>query len=130
MKSPYIYPLYGLAELPQAFARLSAIYGGTYMLDKQIDEIIMENGKFAGVRSGNEIARAKIVIGDPSYFPNLVKNTGRVVRTICILGGPVPNTKDADSTQIIIPQKQVNRNSGNYFLFIFLLYSIFIYYCY
>jgi len=114
LKSPYIYPLYGLAELPQAFARLSAIYGGTYMLDKQIDEIIMENGKFAGVRSGNEIARAKIVIGDPSYFPNLVKNTGRVVRTICILGGPVPNTKDADSTQIIIPQKQVNRNSDVY----------------
>jgi len=114
LKSPYIYPLYGLAELPQAFARLSAIYGGTYMLDKQIDEVIMENGKFAGVRSGNEIARAKIVIGDPSYFPNLVKNTGRVVRTICILSGPVPNTKDADSTQIIIPQKQVNRSSDVY----------------
>ena len=33
-KSPYIYPLYGLGELPQGFARLSAIYGGTYMLEK------------------------------------------------------------------------------------------------
>ncbi|VAH19273.1 unnamed protein product [Triticum turgidum subsp. durum] len=32
--SPYIYPLYGLGELPQAFARLSAVYGGTYMLNK------------------------------------------------------------------------------------------------
>ena len=31
-KSPYLYPLYGLGELPQGFARLSAIYGGTYML--------------------------------------------------------------------------------------------------
>ena len=40
-KSPYLYPLYGLGELPQGFARLSAIYGGTYMLDKQIDEIVM-----------------------------------------------------------------------------------------
>lgn len=27
-KSPYLYPLYGLGELPQGFARLSAIYGG------------------------------------------------------------------------------------------------------
>ena len=36
-KSPYLYPLYGLGELPQGFARLSAIYGGTYMLDKQVD---------------------------------------------------------------------------------------------
>ena len=38
-KSPYLYPLYGLGELPQGFARLSAIYGGTYMLDKPIEEI-------------------------------------------------------------------------------------------
>lgn len=36
--------MYGLGELPQGFARLSAIYGGTYMLDKPIDEIVMKNG--------------------------------------------------------------------------------------
>lgn len=30
-KSPYLYPLYGLGELPQAFARLSAVYGGKYI---------------------------------------------------------------------------------------------------
>jgi len=40
-----LYPLYGLGELPQGFARLSAIYGGTYMLDKPVDEIVMEGGK-------------------------------------------------------------------------------------
>lgn len=44
-KSPYLYPMYGLGELPQGFARLSAIYGGTYMLDKPIDEIIINDGK-------------------------------------------------------------------------------------
>ena len=54
-KSPYIYPLYGLGELPQGFARLSAIYGGTYMLDKKIDEIVMETGKVVGVKSGEEV---------------------------------------------------------------------------
>ncbi|CAI8593443.1 unnamed protein product [Vicia faba] len=32
--SPYIYPLYGLGELPHAFARLSDVYGGTYMVNK------------------------------------------------------------------------------------------------
>ena len=31
-KSPYLYPLYGLGELPQGFARLSAVYGGKYIL--------------------------------------------------------------------------------------------------
>lgn len=48
-KSPYLYPLYGLGELPQGFARLSAIYGGTYMLDKPIDEIVMKDGKVRSV---------------------------------------------------------------------------------
>ena len=37
--SPFVYPLYGLGELPQAFARLSAVYGGTYMLDTPVEKI-------------------------------------------------------------------------------------------
>lgn len=61
-KSPYLYPLYGLGELPQGFARLSAIYGGTYMLDKKVDEIVIENNKVVGVRCGGEVARCKQVI--------------------------------------------------------------------
>ncbi|KAL4070812.1 rab GDP-dissociation inhibitor [Scleroderma citrinum] len=123
-KSPYIYPLYGLGELPQSFARLSAIYGGTYMLDKPIDEIVTDgDGKFVGVRSGDEIVKAKQVVGDPSYFgagKSLDSGTlrvieeGQVVRAICILKHPIPGTEDSDSVQIIIPQNQVNRRNDIY----------------
>merc|ERR1711936_1309056 len=114
-KSPYLYPLYGLGELPQGFARLSAIYGGTYMLDKPIDEIVFdESGKVTGVRSGNETAKCKQVYCDPSYIPNRVRKTGQVVRCICLMDHPIPNTKDALSSQIIIPQKQVGRKSDIY----------------
>lgn len=115
-KSPYIYPMYGLGELPQAFARLSAVYGGTYMLDKPIDEIVYnEEGKVKGVRSGDEVAEAPIVIGDPTYFPTKVRKTGkRVIRAMCILDHPIPHTRDADSAQIIIPQAQVRRKHDIY----------------
>jgi len=123
-KSPYIYPLYGLGELPQSFARLSAIYGGTYMLDKPIDEVITDDdGKFVGVRSGNEIVRAKQVIGDPSYFGAgeetdsgkvRVVEEGKVVRAICFLNHTIPGTDDSDSCQIIIPQNQVGRRNDIY----------------
>jgi len=113
-KSPYLYPLYGLGELPQGFARLSAIYGGTYMLDKPIDEIVFENGKVTGVRSGGETAKCKQVYCDPSYAPDKVKKVGQVVRCICLLDHPLPNTKDALSTQIIIPQMKANRKSDIY----------------
>lgn len=113
-KSPYLYPMYGLGELPQAFARLSAIYGGTYMLDKPVDEIVLENNQVCGVRSGSEIVKCKQVYCDPSYAMNRVKKVGQVVRCICLLDHPIPNIKDALSSQIIIPQKQVGRKSDIY----------------
>lgn len=113
-KSPYLYPLYGLGELPQGFARLSAIYGGTYMLDKQIDEIVVENGKVVGVKSEGEIARCKQLICDPSYAPDRVKKVGQVIRVICLLSHPIANTNDVNSCQIIIPQNQVNRKHDIY----------------
>lgn len=115
-KSPYIYPLYGLGELPQGFARLSAIYGGTYMLDTPIEEVLYdENKKFAGVKTKEGTAKAPIVIADPTYFPDRVKKTGhRVIRAMCIMDHPVPNTHDLDSVQIIIPQNQVGRKNDIY----------------
>jgi len=115
-KSPYLYPLYGLGELPQGFARLSAIYGGTYMLDKPVDEIVYENGVVVGVRSGTETARCKAVICDPSYASDKVKKVGQVIRAICLLRHPVNvgSSTPLGSVQIIIPQKQVQRHNDIY----------------
>jgi len=113
--SPYIYPLYGLAEMPQGFARLSAIYGGTYMLNKPIEEIVYgPDGKVVGVKSEGEVAKCKFVIGDPSYFPTKVKKVGQVASCICILSNPVAGTNDAESAQIIIPQKEAKRKYDIY----------------
>jgi Rab GDP dissociation inhibitor len=115
--SPYIYPRYGLGELPQAFARLAAIYGGTYMLDKPIDEIVYgADGKIAGVKSQGEVAKCKFVVGDPSYFSTKVKKSGRVIRTICVLNHPIPNTSKEHSLQIILPQRELKRKSDIYIM--------------
>ena len=40
-----------------------------------------------------------------------MKKTGKVVRCICLLDHPIPNTKDALSTQIILPQKQRKKHN-------------------
>lgn len=123
-KSPYIYPLYGLGELPQGFARLSAIYGGTYMLNTNVDEIKYDSsGKVSGIRAtmkerGEEGEGMKFetkcskIIADPSYFPNKVKVVGHLVKAICILNHPIDKTDNADSLQLIIPQSQVGRKHG------------------
>lgn len=115
-KSPYIYPMYGLGELPQGFARLSAIYGGTFMLDTPIDEILFtDDGKFSGVVTKEGKTCAPVVIGDPTYFTDRVKSTGqKVIRAICFLDHAVPCTHDLDSLQIVIPQNQVGRKNDIY----------------
>ncbi|KAL3760099.1 hypothetical protein ACHAWU_002170 [Discostella pseudostelligera] len=111
--SPYIYPVYGLGGLPEGFSRLCAIHGGTFMLNHDVDEIVYnDQGEAIGVKSGNAMARAKFVVGDPSYFPkNKVRATGQIVRCICFLNHPIPNCGDLESVQIIIPGPQVNRKN-------------------
>jgi Rab GDP dissociation inhibitor len=114
-KSPYLYPIYGLGDLPQAFARLSAVYGGTYMLNKPVLGFSYdEQGRVNGVKSDDGIARCKIVVGDPSYFPDKTKQVGKVARCVAILDHPLEHTSSAESCQIILPLNQVKRKSDIY----------------
>lgn len=111
-KSPFIYPLYGLAELPQAFARLCAIYGGTQILNcTQYSSIIYgDDGRVAGVQfEDGKKALAPAVFCDPSYAMEKVRLTHQVIRCICLLENAIPSTSDADSCQIILPQRQLKR---------------------
>jgi len=124
-KSPYIYPLYGLGELPQGFARLSAIYGGTYMLNTDVDEFVYDGSKVVGIKAtmrerddtgpGMKFeTKAKKILADPSYFPGKARITGHLLKAICILNHPIPNTADSDSLQLILPQSQIGRKHDIY----------------
>ncbi|MCJ1410964.1 Rab GDP dissociation inhibitor alpha [Ptychographa xylographoides] len=124
-KSPYIYPLYGLGELPQGFARLSAIYGGTYMLNTTVDEVLYDGTKVSGIKATMKersdegegmkfTTKCKKIIADPSYFPGKVQITGHLLKAICILDHPVAGTDRCDSAQLIIPQSQVGRKNDIY----------------
>jgi Rab GDP dissociation inhibitor len=112
--SPFLYPVYGLGGLPESFSRLCAIHGGTYMLNTPVDGIIIEDGKAVGIKSGDQTAKAPLIICDPSYVRdmNKTKPIGKTIRAICILDHPIPNTQDVPSIQIILPQKQLGRKSG------------------
>jgi len=114
-KSPYLYPIYGLGDLPQGFARLSAIYGGTYMLNKPIQGFTFDDkGRVTGVKSEGEVAKCNAVIGDPTYFSDKVKQVGQIVRCINILNHPIPNTNDSESVQIILPNAELKRKNDIY----------------
>ena len=127
--SPFIYPIYGLGGLPEGFSRLSAIHRGTYMLNKPVDGFVYgEDGKVCGVKSHSEtgeaeVAKCKMVICDPSYAAGAKTSVqGKIIRSICILGEPIPHTRAPDgnpalSCHIILPQKQLKRANDIYIIF-------------
>ncbi|RZC67180.1 hypothetical protein C5167_010867 [Papaver somniferum] len=107
--------LYMLHLNLQGFARLSAVYGGTYMLHKPECKVEFDgDGKVYGVTSEGETAKGKKIVCDPSYLPDKVKKVGRVARAICIMSHPIPKTSDSHSVQVILPQKQLARKSDMY----------------
>ena len=69
-KSPFIWPLYGTGELPQAFCRMSAVFGGTYCLNINIESMDFnrETGKVRTCMDGHTIESDHLVM-DNSYVP-------------------------------------------------------------
>lgn len=43
-----------------------------------------------------------------------MKATGKVIRAICLLNHAIPHTNDAQSIQIILPAKQLNKKTDTY----------------
>jgi Rab GDP dissociation inhibitor len=112
-ESPFIYPVYGLAGIPESFSRKCAVYGGTFMLNVTIHGLDYDpstqmttlQGSFEDVKG---IAKSKIVIGNPSYFvqlgmQKLVRPIGKILRCICIIDHQIPNTGKSNAVQIILP---------------------------
>jgi len=86
------------------------------MLNTNPDEITFNaDGKVTGIRVGENIATAPIVICDPSYTTeDRLMPTGKVIRAICLMDHTIPDTNDAQSIQIIIPASCLDRNSDIY----------------
>lgn len=122
--SPFIYPVYGLAGIPESFARKCAVYGGTFMLNVTCKSLTFDpqtnlstfTGSFDGVEG---TAKAKMIIANPAYYQalghgKLIKPVSKTIRCICIMDHPIPNTDNCNAVQIIIPQKQTGRKSDIY----------------
>ncbi len=115
--SPFIYPIFGLGGIPEGFSRISAVNGGTFMLNTDINEILFENGKVVGVKGPQGIAKCNTVICDPTYalrcgLKDRVAMVDKIIRCICILSEPIPGTENIPSVQIILPQRQLKRKNG------------------
>jgi len=81
---------------------------GKFTLEKN------EAGQAVGIKVMDVVANAKVVVADPSYFPEMCSVTGKVVRAIGVVSEPVPNTGTSDSYQIIFPGGSIGRKNDVY----------------
>lgn len=75
---------YGAGELPQAFCRMSAVYGGMYMLGTP-HTLQHESGRLVGVSTQYGLQRAPLLVVPAPPHPTNIAH-----RTVAILSGPSP----------------------------------------
>ena len=73
--TPFIWPLYGAGELPQAFCRMCAVFGGLYCLRRGASAITFseESHQCTAVISNNQLLKCKWLISGSSYVPQIFR---------------------------------------------------------
>lgn len=70
----FLVPMYGSAELPQSFCRMSAVWGGVYVLRRFVSSLLYTS-KLAGDRGGSSVGG-----GEEIAVRAIRDSTGRVIK--------------------------------------------------
>lgn len=113
LKSPYIYPKYGISGIIQGFVRSACISGAEVMLRAEILDININNLtiKLKEPVNKNEMKfTADKIISDQRYI-QMHTESYEVIRGICIIKGETEITKKASSSQTIFLKSEFNRKN-------------------
>ncbi|CAG7669067.1 unnamed protein product [Allacma fusca] len=91
-QTPYLWTLYGVGEVCQAFCRLSAIYGGTYILKRSLNNLKVEGDELEVTFGETQLKTKYVVLGSEiKHTPTFqIGDTRTVVRAILLtIGGPI-----------------------------------------
>jgi len=71
--TPFLWSMYGTGELPQAFCRLCAVFGGVYYLGRSLDGVVVKEGRArAVVTEGKKISCEHLVMPGSKLPSNLI----------------------------------------------------------
>jgi Rab GDP dissociation inhibitor len=107
-KSPYLYPLQGEKGILAGFQQLMNDNDYPNELNKTIDEIILEDGKVTGVKSGETVYQTNAVICSPDYAYAQAQQTGKHAKTICLYRHLLPKFENVPSSQLCLPSAQLD----------------------
>lgn len=114
-KSPFMFPMYGCGEFPQSFCRLSAVFGGVYCLNTEIDDIkISDNFIVTFSNKKYEVASDQLVIDYKSAKASGISNIpvvyDEVSRAILITKNSLVKNDDKLVSFLRIPPSDRNEN--------------------
>ncbi len=115
--TPFLYPNHGAAEIAQAFCRMCAVKGGTYVLRRGVGAIVTEDEEVRGVvTEAGEFLRCKAMFS--SVASKLVENipeppdeSALVWRAVCVVDGSLMRG-DEKRALIVVPKGTLGNNGA------------------
>lgn len=114
--TPFLFTLYGTGELPQAFCRLCAVFGGTYCLKKRCESLVIDaNNKCKAVVIDGRRFNCDFVVTDYAINGPEEDSTGTEVklisRAILISDQSIKRSDSDHSSLLHIPKSDLNKTS-------------------
>jgi len=105
--TPFLWSMYGTGELPQAFCRLCAVFGGIYYLGRTLDGVVVGQGRArAVVTEGKKISCKHLVLPQSKIPSNLMLENKEVLtsRALFITKESLLPTEKEQITFLSLPQ--------------------------
>jgi len=106
--TPFLWSMYGTGELPQAFCRLCAVFGGIYYLGRSLEGVVVKEGRAkAVVTEGKRISCQYLVLPESKVPSNLVLEKKEVTssRAIFLSKESLLPTEKEQITFLSLPQE-------------------------
>ena len=122
--TPFLWPMYGAGELPQAFCRLCAVFGGTYFLGRSIQGLVVDKNsaevKVKAVMSeGKRLNVTKALVLGASICPEKIlaaETTSEAVldRQVTLRSDSISPSQKEQLSFVSLPAKRTeDEDSGN-----------------
>uniref|UniRef100_A0A8C5PIZ6 Rab proteins geranylgeranyltransferase component A n=1 Tax=Leptobrachium leishanense TaxID=445787 RepID=A0A8C5PIZ6_9ANUR len=116
--SPFLFPLYGLGELPQCFCRMSAVFGGIYCLHHSLRCLIVDRDsnqcKAVIDSKGKRISCSSVIVEDSYLSADVAANVcyKQISRAILITDRSVLKSEsDQQISVLTVPPETEGQNA-------------------
>ncbi|XP_053702914.1 rab proteins geranylgeranyltransferase component A 1 [Synchiropus splendidus] len=110
--TPFLFPVYGLGEIPQCFCRMCAVFGGIYCLRHSVQSLVVDKNKNrckAVIDSRGQRISCSHFVAEDSYVTAETKKTSArfLSRAVLITDGSVlPSDSEQQVSMVTVPPEE------------------------